>query len=72
MISFGIHRHNSYNNSVLGIHPKTSQFPNIFLDHERHPLVRGTATCIGPESMDWFESHNLFKRSKNYQQNNKS
>lgn len=65
MISFVIDLHNSHNNSVLGIRPKTSLFPNICFDREMHPSERGTATCTGPERINWFEIHiYLLKRIK--------
>lgn len=59
MFSFAIDLQNSHNNSVLGIRPKTSLFPNICFDREMRPSVRGTATCIGPERINWFEIHIL-------------
>lgn len=59
MISFAIDLHNSYNKSVLGIRLKTSLCPHIYFGRERHLSVRGIAICTGPESMIWFEKHNV-------------
>lgn len=63
MFSFAIDLHNSHNNSVLGIRPKTSLFPNICFDREMHPSVRGKATCTGPERINWFEIHILYVKT---------
>lgn len=60
--------HNSYNKSVLGIHPKTSLCPHICFGREKHPSVQGIAVCTGPERIILIEKHNVsvkryFKKS---------